>query len=212
MMTAENSTSGMRFKHFATQIQYSMIALVLMSVSPFRALAQAGHTHTPMQHSVTTDSPSQNALLQQVRQATARFKDVSVAEAEGYALQFGCVSGDSEGAMGLHYVNGDIVGTGVLDVSRPQIVIYEPTPSGQLKLTGADYLLFQAAWDANHTAPPQLMGQAFHLFTAPNRFGLPAFYTLHVWAWKENPNGAFVNWHPNVSCQAFSNVAPNSSR
>ena len=26
------------------------------------------------------------------------------------------------------------------------------------------------------------------------------------------PNGAFVNWHPNVSCQSFSNVAPNSSR
>ena len=214
MMTAENSNGGMRFKHFATQIQYSMFALVLMSVSPFRALAQGGHSHAPMQQSeATADSAgSQNVLLQQVRQATARFKDVSVAEAEGYALQFGCVSGDSAGAMGLHYVNGDIVGSGVLDVSRPQIVIYEPTPSGQLKLTGADYLLFQSAWDATHSAPPQLMGQAFHLFTAPNRFGLPSFYTLHVWAWKENPNGAFVNWHPNVSCQAFSNQAPDKSR
>ena len=38
------------------------------------------------------------------------------------------------------------------------------------------------------------MGQLLHLFESPNRFGLPAFYTLHVWAWKENPNGAFVNW------------------
>ena len=212
MMTAENSTSGVRFKHFATQIQYSVIALVLMSVSPFRALAQ-GHAHAPMQHSgVTTDSASQNALLKAVRQATERFQDVSSAEAEGYALQFGCVTGDTEGAMGLHYINGDLVGAGNLDVSKPQIVIYEPTTSGKLKLIGADYLLFQAAWDANHSAPPQLMGQAFHLFTSPNQFGLPAFYTLHVWAWKENPNGAFVNWHPNVSCQAFSNVAPNSSR
>ena len=212
MMTAENATSGMRFKHFANQIQYSLIALVLMSVSPIGALAQ-GHAHAPMQHNeVAQDAGSQNALLQAVRQATERFKDVSVAEGEGYALQFGCVSGDTEGAMGLHYVNGDIVGTGVLDVTRPQIVIYEPTPSGQLKLTGADFLVFKAAWDKDHSAPPQLMGQAFHLFTAPNRFGLPAFYTLHVWAWKENPNGAFVNWHPNVSCQSFSNVAPNSSR
>jgi hypothetical protein len=35
------------------------------------------------------------------------------------------------------------------------------------------------------------------------RFGLPAFYTLHVWAWKDNPSGAFVNWHPKVSCDAF---------
>jgi len=42
-----------------------------------------------------------------------------------------------------------------------------------------------------------------HLFEAPNRFGLPAFYTLHVWAWKENPTGMFVNWHSNVSCDAF---------
>jgi len=97
MMTAENSTSGMRFKHFATQIQYSVIALVLMSVSPFRALAQGGHSHAPMQHGeMSADSAgSQNALLQQVRQATVRFKDVSVAEGEGYALQFGCVSGDT---------------------------------------------------------------------------------------------------------------------
>jgi hypothetical protein len=213
MMTAENSTTRMRFKHFATQLQYSVIALVLMSMSPFRALAQDGHSHSPMQHSVTADSAgSQNALLKAVRQATERFQDVSSAEAEGYALQFGCVTGDTEGAMGLHYINGDLVGAGNLDVSRPQIVIYEPTPSGKLKLIGADYLLFQAAWDAAHSAPPQLMGQAFHLFTSPNQFGLPAFYTLHVWAWKENPNGAFVNWHPNVSCQAFSNQAPNSSR
>jgi hypothetical protein len=29
-------------------------------------------------------------------------------------------------------------------------------------------------------------------------------YTLHVWAWKENPTGTFVNWHRNVSCEAFS--------
>ena len=43
------------------------------------------------------------------------------------------------------------------------------------------------------------MGQLFHYLESPNRFGLPAFYTLHVWAWKDNPNGAFVNWHPNVN-------------
>ena len=60
------------------------------------------------------------------------------------------------------------------------------------------------AWNKTHSGPPELMGQFFHLFEAPNRFGLPAFYTLHVWAWKENPKGAFVNWHPNVSCEQFS--------
>ena len=46
------------------------------------------------------------ALVKIVRDSTERFKDVKVAEAEGYALQFGCVSGADVGAMGLHYVNG----------------------------------------------------------------------------------------------------------
>ena len=59
-------------------------------------------------------------------------------------------------------------------------------------------------WHAKHTETPQIMGQLMHLFESPNRFGLPPFYTLHVWAWKENPTGMFVNWHNNVSCEAFS--------
>jgi hypothetical protein len=178
-------------------------ALALMSLWSYGALAQDGHSHTLAPQQTVEQQRKASALIKAVREATERFKDVSVAEAEGYALQFGCVSGDSAGAMGLHFINGDLVRRGVLDVAHPQIVIYEPTSNGGFRLTGADYLLFQAAWDAKNSAPPQLMGQAFHLFDAPNRFGLPAFYTLHVWAWKDNPNGAFVNWHPNVSCEAF---------
>jgi hypothetical protein len=206
MTTPQIRTLAIRLRQFATRFQYAVIALGLMSVGPLSAVAQDSHSHTltPQHNQMTPDQANKvSALIQIVRDATARFKDVSVAEAEGYALQFGCVSGDDFGAMGLHYINGDLVNKGVLDATHPQIVIYEPTPSGGLRLIGADYLLFQAAWDANNPAPPQLMGQAFHLFDTPNRFGLPAFYTLHVWAWKDNPNGAFVNWHPNVSCQAF---------
>jgi hypothetical protein len=131
-----------------------------------------------------------------------------MAMAEGYALQFGCVSGSDAGAMGLHYVNGNLVNSGVLDATRPQIVIYEAMPDGSLKLIGADYLLIADAWNAKHPGPPELMGQLFHLFESPNRFGLPAFYTLHVWAWKDNPKGAFVNWHPNVSCESFAGQKP----
>jgi hypothetical protein len=51
---------------------------------------------------------------------------------------------------------------------------------------------------------PQLMGQLFHLIEAPDRYSPPAFYTLHVWAWKDNPAGTFTNWHKNVSCDPFS--------
>jgi hypothetical protein len=207
MSTVQTPTLGINFRAVTTRLQHSMIALVFMTVCNSGALAQAGHTHTlPTQNQeASPDQQSKaNALIKIVRDSTERFKNVAVAEAEGYALQFGCVVGDSSGAMGLHFVNGDLVNRGVLDATKPQIVIYEAEPDGHLRLIGADYLLFQSAWDANNPAPPQLMGQAFHLFDAPNQFALPAFYTLHVWAWKKNPNGSFVNWHPNVSCESFS--------
>ena len=187
----------------------AMIAFALMGSGPLPALAHDGQSHDEQAHgqSQAEMTPDQkrraSALLRVVRESTARFQNVAQAEAEGYALQFGCVSGDYTGAMGLHYVNGELVGKGVIDATRPQIVIYEPTASGRLRLTGADFLVLADQWNATHTSPPELMGQLFHLFDAPNRFGLPPFYTLHVWAWKDNPNGAFVNWHPNVSCEQF---------
>lgn len=140
-------------------------------------------------------------LVEMVREATERFKDPAVAMGEGYGPLFGCVSGDAAGAMGQHYVNSALVGDDVLDVTKPEIVIYETTPNGKLRLIGADYLVFADVWHQTHTEVPQIMGQLLHLFPSPNRFGLPAFYTLHVWAWKENPTGMFVNWHANVSCE-----------
>jgi len=110
--------------------------------------------------------------------------------------------------MGLHFVNLSLVGDGEVDVTKPEIVLYEPTPRGGVRITGADFLVLAADWDAKHPGPPELMGQLFHLFESPNRFRLPAFYTLHVWAWKDNPNGTFVNWNPNVSCDAFNPPTP----
>jgi hypothetical protein len=181
--------------------------LLLGGASFAVALAAPAQSQHP-QHAAVSQTPDQSrqaaTLLQVVRGATERYKDVAAAEADGYTLTFGCVQGPDAGAMGLHFVNFPLVGSGVLDPQKPQIVIYEAMPDGHLQLIGADFLVIASQWDAAHPGtPPQLMGQLFHLFDAPNRFGLPAFYTLHVWAWKENPNGAFVNWHPNVSCQSF---------
>ena len=201
----------MKVRRFPVRFPYPTLALALMSAGPLSALAQDAHSHLPSSQTneLSADQKSKaSALLRQVRAATERFQNVEVAEAAGYELLFGCVSGDSAGAMGLHYVNLTILTStnqsGVMEVDHPQIVIYEPTADGHLRLTGADYLVYADAWDKLHPGdPPQLMGQAFHLFDAPNRFGLPAFYTLHAWAWKDNPNGAFVNWHPNVSCEQF---------
>jgi hypothetical protein len=170
----------------------------LMGVLSWSALAQEVSRH---QH--PGGETSRNELVRTVRDATARFRDVAAAKAEFYKLMFGCVSGPDTGAMGLHYVNMDLVTDGKLDPARPEIVIYEPLPDGRQRLIGADYLVLAEGWHAKNENPPELMGQLLHYFEAPNRFGLPAFYTLHVWAWKDNPTGMFVNWHAKVSCEGF---------
>ena len=171
--------------------------LLCASAVPRVAHAQTAHAHDDEQR-------VSGALLDTVRESTARFRDVAVAESEGYSLLFGCVTGDEVGAMGLHYVNLGLVGDGELDPTRPEIVIYEPKGNGRVSLIGADYLVFAQDWHAKHAETPQIMGQLMHLYPSPNRFGLPAFYTLHVWAWKENPAGTYVNWHRNVSCDSHS--------
>jgi protein-S-isoprenylcysteine O-methyltransferase Ste14 len=175
------------------------VLLLVVSTSSSTLLAQHEHTNA------ATATKQSSELVRVVRDVTERFKDPAVADSEGYKLAFGCVSGPDYGAMGLHFVNMDLVGDPALDARRPEIVIYEPLPNGRLRLIGADYLVLASAWDALHPGEtPQIMGQLLHLFEAPNRFGLPPFYTLHVWAWKENPTGTFVNWHANVSCDNFS--------
>ena len=206
MTISQIPTIHSQVERLATRLPYLMFGLLVIIAGPSRVTAQPTHSHMSamQQNQMSKEQQSQsNALMKIVRDSTERFKDVSAAMAEGYALQFGCVSGSDSGAMGLHYVNANLVGSGVLDPTRPQIVIYEPMPDGSLKLIGADYLVIADEWNKTHSGPPELMGQLFHYFEAPNRFGLPPFYTLHVWAWKDNPNGAFVNWHPKVSCDSF---------
>ena len=197
----------MKIGRFAMRLGYPLVgAFVAMSCWPSGALAQDHDAHmmTSQHQPQSAEQKKQgNALVKIVRDATERFRNVSVAESEGYGLLFGCVSGGDYGAMGLHFVNFPLVADGKIDAAKPEIVLYEPTSSGRLRITGADFLVFAADWDKTHTSAPELNGQLFHFFEAPNRFGLPPFYTLHVWAWKDNPNGTFTNWNPSVSCDGF---------
>jgi hypothetical protein len=167
------------------------LAGIACAVAPVAALAGADDR----QHKPT-------GLVLEVRQATQDFFDVNFAMAAGYSSTGSCVSGPAEGAMGIHFANGDLIGDGLLDASRPELLIYEQR-GDRLRLLGVEYLVIAEAWHANNAAPPVLMGQHFHHVGSPNRYGLPAFYELHVWAWKDNPHGMFVDWNPRVSCEEF---------
>lgn len=139
-------------------------------------------------------------LARTVREATAGFRDIAAAEAAGYVPATPCVSGPQEGAMGIHYANPALVADGQLDPRAPELLIYERRRDGALRLVGVEFLVLAEAWDAAHDGPPALEGQLFHYSGSPNRYRLPPFYELHVWAWRPNPHGTYVDWHPHVTC------------
>lgn len=172
------------------------VVLILLSLFALTSVALAG----------SHEKVDSGTLVNAVRQATKNYKNLEAAEAAGYGLFHGCVSGPQEGAMGIHFVNGDLVGDGIIDASHPEALIYE-IRNGKMQLVGVEYVVIAEAWDASNKMPPTLMGQVFHYVPAPNRYKIPAFYELHVWAWKDNPNGMFTDWNPKVSCEDFTDGA-----
>ena len=73
---------------------------------------------------------------------------------------------------------------------------------GALRLVGVEFIVLSSVWQAKHPTggTPALEGDLLNYVGAPNRYGLPAFYELHVWAWEHNPRGSFADWNTAVSC------------
>ena len=174
------------------------LALVSTLMAPLALFAARDTKDSEQAHAAHQGAPAK--LVQLVRDATRQFIDVNAATSAGYGPFLGCVSGSDHGAMGVHYVNGDLVGDGEIDVSKPEALIYEPSDEG-MRLVGVEFVVFAADWLAHHSSPPVLEGQTFLFIDSPNRYGLPAHFELHVWAWRDNPNGAFVDWNNRVTCE-----------
>ena len=144
---------------------------------------------------------SPSAFVEAVRQVTEQFRDVRNVP-PGYDPVLGCVSGPEEGAMGVHFVNPALLTDGAIEAAQPEALIYE-FKHGAASLVGVEYIVFASVWHLDHAPndPPVLEGQLLQFVDSPNRFGLPAHYELHVWAWRDNPKGVFVDWNPRVSCE-----------
>lgn len=173
-------------------------------------------------------NPSE-ATIAQIRTATAKYQDVKAALADGYirdpagmcetATMLGKPA--SLGAMGIHYFRPDLLGISgppnprvngtstYTDFHKPAVLIYEPESDGSLKLVAVENLVFEKAWQAaGHTQPPSFHGIAYnHMVDNPatkidEAHGFMPHYDRHVWAWRDNPNGMFAQYNPNVSCAA----------
>jgi hypothetical protein len=104
--------------------------------------------------------------------------------------------------MGVHLLNPKLLDT-TINPGRPEALVYRPQANGALKLAALEYIVFKQAWEDARgvdALPPSLYGRPFLLTPAPNRFGIPSFYALHAWVWKNNPSGTFQPWNPKVRC------------
>jgi hypothetical protein len=173
------------------KLSYLMMLLAALALGSF-ALAQ--------QKTQSQGQADQDKLVEIVRSSTAQYvDDVKAATAAGYGPALGCVSGPDHGAMGIHYVNGSLL-NGPIDATHPQALIYEPSSNGQNKLVGVEFIILASALPPNPA--PQVEGHLMLYVDGPNRYGLGPFYELHVWAWRDNPQGPFVDWNDHVSCAA----------
>ena len=146
-----------------------------------------------------TNSGSQ---LDAARAATAQYQDVEAAKDAGYgefrdADKIACIDLQGEGGMGVHYVNSGLVGDDVIDSLKPEALVYEPHGK-KLQLVALEYIVFADNW--KKAAPPSLFARSVDYTPFPNRFGIPAFWSLHAWVFRNNPAGNVMAWNPQVSC------------
>ena len=165
--------------------------------------------------------------LAAVRAAAERFRDVNVALAAGYVAPPGNMCETAEmmgrpaslGAMGIHYFRPDLLGITAppnprvsgsgthTDYLNPAILIYEPQADGSLELVAVENLVFERAWlAAGNTAPPTFHGRAYdHMIDDPSTsvdeaHQFEPHWDRHVWVFRDNPNGVFAQFNPNVTC------------
>ena len=162
-------------------------ALVLLSATPIIAIAAQDE-------------------LAPIRRATARFHSVEAALAAGYELGYvngsdvriitGCIAHPTAGAMGYHYFNKQLIDDLVVDVLKPEGLVYAPGPDGTLQLAAVEYVVPGAGSNPPGVSePPSVLGMDMRILVRE-----VGFYTHHAWVWRHNPAGIFADWNPEVSC------------
>lgn len=136
--------------------------------------------------------------LEPVRTALAKYQDPVIAVRDGYYSTLGCVQ-YPDGGMGVHFLNPRLFGP-VPDPMAPQILVYEPDAEGKLRLVAAEWFIPLATGVEGR---PEIFGQPFDGPMEGHEPLIPKevhHYDLHVWLFKENPDGLFHRTNPEVNC------------
>ena len=183
------------------------VAIPTLAIAGSDAAGPASAAHAMAGHDMAgIDTAGLEDDLAQVRAVTARFHDLDEALAAGYELGWvngsgqriitGCIFHPTAGGMGYHYFNADLMADLTTDVSQPEVLVYAPGPSGQLRLAAVEWVVR----GPNSNPPgvseaPSVLGMSLHILNP-----VVGFWIMHAWVWQPNPAGMFADWNPEVSC------------
>jgi hypothetical protein len=183
------TTVSLSLRH---SLAFVAAAALLVGCADEAPLAPEERPETSMQFAREL-AAGDGAVLATLRRATAQYHSVDKAIADGF-VEVACEVRPGHTAAGLLYANFERVADGVIDLEKPEGLLYDASGNGPPKLAGVD--LAVPAFDAGGmpTVPPELLGNTFYL---EEEFGV---WGLHVWIWRHNPEGMFAEGNPNVSC------------
>jgi hypothetical protein len=126
--------------------------------------------------------------LQQVRAATARYRDAKNAFKDNYVdINLKLPN------MGYHFLKAAQV-TPVFDLRKPPILVYNKRDDGSFELLAVEYAI---PIDQQH---PDIAPEGFTGSDDVWDFNTlnTGWWTLHAWIWKNNPDGVFMPMNPDV--------------
>ena len=140
--------------------------------------AQSANAEENVINNYTDLSPQTAWELQQARAATARYRNINNAIADGYSN----INVDVEN-MGHHYMNSNLVDA-TFDIRKPEILVYNMNENGSQELVAVEY-----AVPLIYAKPEGFTGSA-DVWNGDAGFPL---WLQHAWVWAYNPDGVF-NW------------------
>ena len=165
LITAAIALAGCQSARPVAAALRPIVATTALSESPHHGLSHPSGDSLPV------------GQLKLVKRATARYRDIKKAIADGYA-DINVVLPN----MGRHFMKSSLLDS-VFEVGAPELLVYSDH-EGHMELVSVEYAV---PLNLSATAPEGFRGTADEWF-ANQQFQL---WTLHAWVWKQNPDGVF---------------------
>jgi hypothetical protein len=163
----------------------SMLAAAVLAAGPVPGAAAGSAVQDDDDHDSRLTS-QQRRLVETLRDVTEDYRSLHEAMEDGYKKVTGCVDKKGVGAMGFHYAKNSLIDAKT-DARKPEVLVYMPNKHGHYRLVAVEFL-------STAKKRPSIAGLKFE--NGP----FPGTFALHAWVWRDNPDGMFAAYNPDLKC------------